>query len=87
LRFVDIHTVYTYVYTYSIHIYKPCCIVVIHCVCSGGLSNLLYMCNLPDQVATVAEEPRRVLLRVYGAILQVGSLGPRSPFYWLLFMQ
>ena len=44
---------------------------IVHYVYSGGLSNLLYMCNLPAQVATVAEEPRRVLLRVYGAILQV----------------
>lgn len=39
--------------------------------CSGGLSNLLYLCSLPDHVLSVGEEPRRVLLRIYGAILQV----------------
>ncbi|XP_065813459.1 choline/ethanolamine kinase isoform X1 [Labrus bergylta] len=41
-------------------------------IVSGGLSNLLYLCSLPDHVSTEGEEPRRVLLRVYGAILQVG---------------
>lgn len=47
---------------------------------SGGLSNLLYLCSLPDHVPSVGEEPRQVLLRVYGAILQVGlsSRGPRA---------
>lgn len=39
---------------------------------SGGLSNLLYLCSLPDHVHSMGEEPRQVLLRVYGAILQVG---------------
>ncbi|XP_070610701.1 choline/ethanolamine kinase isoform X3 [Erythrolamprus reginae] len=37
---------------------------------SGGLSNLLYKCSLPDHVPTATEEPRQVLLRVYGVILQ-----------------
>lgn len=41
--------------------------------CSGGLSNLLYLCSVPDHVNSVGEEPRQVLLRVYGAILQVGQ--------------
>lgn len=45
---------------------------------SGGLSNLLYLCSLPDHVHCVGEEPRQVLLRVYGAILQVG-LSFRGP--------
>lgn len=40
--------------------------------CSGGLSNLLYLCSLPAHVPCVSEEPRKVLLRIYGAILQVG---------------
>lgn len=40
---------------------------------SGGLSNLLYKCSLPDHVRPVGDEPARVLLRIYGAILQVGS--------------
>lgn len=46
---------------------------------SGGLSNLLYLCSLPDHVQSVGEEPRQVLLRVYGAILQV-SLCSRVPW-------
>ncbi|XP_070763536.1 choline/ethanolamine kinase isoform X2 [Enoplosus armatus] len=41
-------------------------------IVSGGLSNLLYLCSLPDHMHSVGEEPRQVLLRVYGAILQVG---------------
>uniref|UniRef100_A0A9J8AYV9 Ethanolamine kinase n=1 Tax=Cyprinus carpio carpio TaxID=630221 RepID=A0A9J8AYV9_CYPCA len=41
-------------------------------IVSGGLSNLLYMCSLPDDVEPTGVEPRRVLLRIYGAILQVG---------------
>uniref|UniRef100_A0A3Q3L6K1 Ethanolamine kinase n=1 Tax=Mastacembelus armatus TaxID=205130 RepID=A0A3Q3L6K1_9TELE len=39
-------------------------------IVSGGLSNLLYLCTLPEQVHAMGEEPRRVLLRIYGAILQ-----------------
>ncbi|CAF2722233.1 unnamed protein product [Rotaria sp. Silwood2] len=33
---------------------------------SGGLSNYLYCCSLPDQIQTQHNEPRKVLLRVYG---------------------
>ncbi|XP_061422724.1 choline kinase alpha-like isoform X1 [Lethenteron reissneri] len=40
-------------------------------VISGGLSNRLYLCALPDDVESVHEEPRQVLLRLYGAILQM----------------
>ncbi|XP_011797650.1 PREDICTED: uncharacterized protein LOC105512005 [Colobus angolensis palliatus] len=40
-------------------------------ICSGGLSNLLFRCSLPDHLPSVGEEPREVLLRLYGAILQV----------------
>ncbi|NXC10926.1 CHKB kinase, partial [Orthonyx spaldingii] len=43
----------------------------------GGLSNLLYKCALPEHILSVGDEPRQVLLRVYGAILQVR--GPRHP--------
>ncbi|XP_075401379.1 choline kinase alpha isoform X2 [Tenrec ecaudatus] len=39
----------------------------------GGLSNMLFQCSLPDTMATVADEPRTVLLRLYGAILQMGA--------------
>ncbi|CAM5160299.1 unnamed protein product [Natator depressus] len=37
----------------------------------GGLSNMLFQCSLPDTMETVADEPRKVLLRLYGAILQM----------------
>ncbi|CAL8358627.1 unnamed protein product [Lota lota] len=54
-------------------------------IVSGGLSNLLYMCKLPAHVASVAGEPRRVLLRVYGAILQgVDSLVLESVMFAIL---
>ncbi|XP_077452092.1 choline kinase alpha isoform X3 [Stigmatopora argus] len=36
----------------------------------GGLSNKLFLCSLPDSVDTVGDEPRNILLRLYGAILQ-----------------
>ncbi|XP_067152045.1 choline kinase alpha isoform X2 [Apteryx mantelli] len=39
----------------------------------GGLSNMLFQCSLPDATETVADEPRKVLLRLYGAILQMRS--------------
>ncbi|KAJ8003097.1 hypothetical protein DPEC_G00165830 [Dallia pectoralis] len=54
-------------------------------IVSGGLSNLLYMCSLPDHVQAVGDEPRRVLLRVYGAILQgVDSLVLESVMFAIL---
>lgn len=37
----------------------------------GGLSNVLYLCSLPDTEKAVADEPHCVLLRLYGAILQM----------------
>ncbi|XP_067356918.1 choline kinase alpha isoform X2 [Channa argus] len=45
------------------------CITIIR----GGLSNKLFLCSLPDSLGTVGDEPRSVLLRLYGAILQVGA--------------
>lgn len=39
----------------------------------GGLSNMLFQCSLPDTLATVGDEPRKVLLRLYGAILKMVS--------------
>ncbi|XP_069018372.1 choline kinase alpha isoform X2 [Embiotoca jacksoni] len=36
----------------------------------GGLSNKLFLCSVPDDVESVGDEPRNVLLRLYGAILQ-----------------
>uniref|UniRef100_A0A5F8H5E3 Choline kinase alpha n=1 Tax=Monodelphis domestica TaxID=13616 RepID=A0A5F8H5E3_MONDO len=40
-------------------------------VVRGGLSNMLFQCSLPDCVQSVLDEPRTVLLRLYGAILQM----------------
>ncbi|KAM9377801.1 choline kinase alpha [Pholidichthys leucotaenia] len=40
-------------------------------VIRGGLSNKLFLCSLPDSLASVGDEPRSVLLRLYGAILQM----------------
>nr|XP_056702820.1 choline/ethanolamine kinase [Euleptes europaea] len=52
---------------------------------SGGLSNLLYKCTLPDHIATAEDEPRQVLLRVYGVILQgVDSLVLESVMFAIL---
>ncbi|CAN8210446.1 unnamed protein product [Coccothraustes coccothraustes] len=51
----------------------------------GGLSNLLYKCALPEHVQSVGDEPRQVLLRVYGAILQgVDSLVLESVMFAIL---
>ncbi|NXQ28943.1 CHKB kinase, partial [Alaudala cheleensis] len=52
---------------------------------SGGLSNLLYKCALPEHILSVGDEPRQVLLRVYGAILQgVDSLVLESVMFAIL---
>lgn len=34
---------------------------------------MLFQCSLPDTLATVGDEPRKVLLRLYGAILKMVS--------------
>ncbi|XP_021072264.1 choline/ethanolamine kinase isoform X1 [Mus pahari] len=55
------------------------------CPVSGGLSNLLFRCSLPNHVPSVGGEPREVLLRVYGAILQgVDSLVLESVMFAIL---
>ncbi|XP_069485557.1 choline/ethanolamine kinase isoform X2 [Ambystoma mexicanum] len=55
------------------------------CIVSGGLSNLLFKCALGDHVASQGDEPRQVLLRVYGAILQgVDSLVLESVMFAIL---
>ncbi|KAM8974287.1 choline/ethanolamine kinase [Pelodytes ibericus] len=54
-------------------------------VVSGGLSNLLYKCSLSNSVETQSTEPRQVLLRIYGAILQgVDSLVQESVMFAIL---
>ncbi|XP_027017282.1 choline kinase alpha isoform X1 [Tachysurus fulvidraco] len=37
----------------------------------GGLSNKLFLCALPEDQRSIGDEPRNVLLRIYGAILQM----------------
>ncbi|XP_021494625.1 choline/ethanolamine kinase isoform X1 [Meriones unguiculatus] len=55
------------------------------CPVSGGLSNLLFRCSIPDHLPSVGGEPREVLLRVYGAILQgVDSLVLESVMFAIL---
>uniref|UniRef100_A0A8B9K4F4 ethanolamine kinase n=1 Tax=Astyanax mexicanus TaxID=7994 RepID=A0A8B9K4F4_ASTMX len=52
---------------------------------SRSLSNLLYKCSLPDHIKPVGVEPSRVLLRIYGAILQeVESLVSESVMFAIL---
>ncbi|XP_061493941.1 choline/ethanolamine kinase isoform X2 [Rhineura floridana] len=52
---------------------------------SGGLSNLLYKCTLADHIATTENEPRQILLRIYGVILQgVDSLVLESVMFAIL---
>ncbi|KAB5574737.1 hypothetical protein PHYPO_G00212480 [Pangasianodon hypophthalmus] len=54
-------------------------------IVSGGLSNLLYKCSLPDHVNPIRAEPSCVLLRIYGAILQgVDSLVSESVMFAIL---
>ncbi|XP_039617443.1 choline/ethanolamine kinase [Polypterus senegalus] len=54
-------------------------------IVSGGLSNLLYVCSLPEHVLSVGDEPRQVLLRIYGAILQdVDSIVLESVMFAIL---
>ncbi|TSS72692.1 Choline kinase alpha [Bagarius yarrelli] len=40
-------------------------------VIRGGLSNKLFLCALPEDQQSIGDEPRNVLLRLYGAILQM----------------
>ncbi|KAK3570773.1 hypothetical protein QTP86_025422 [Hemibagrus guttatus] len=37
----------------------------------GGLSNKLFLCALPEELQSIGDEPINVLLRLYGAILQM----------------
>ncbi|KAF4071989.1 hypothetical protein AMELA_G00269210 [Ameiurus melas] len=54
-------------------------------IVSGGLSNLLYKCSLPDNVNPIGAEPACVLLRIYGVILQgVDSLVTESVMFAIL---
>ncbi len=48
--------------------YIPCNTVD---VCSsGGLSNLLYQCSLPEKLKPQDDEPAKVMLRIYGQIIR-----------------
>jgi hypothetical protein len=45
-----------------------CLLVPMYC-CSGGLSNLLYICSVADKVITKPSEPRKVMVRLFGQII------------------
>ncbi|KAJ8298834.1 hypothetical protein KUTeg_022894 [Tegillarca granosa] len=40
---------------------------------SGGLTNLLYLCTIPSHINVCDNEPRRVLLRIYGEIAKTSK--------------
>ncbi|XP_054998114.1 choline kinase alpha isoform X3 [Sorex araneus] len=40
---------------------------------------MLFQCSFPDTLATVGDEPRKVLLRLYGAILKMRSCNEEGP--------
>jgi len=46
---------------------------------SGGLSNYIYCCSLPDDVPTQNNEPRKVLLRYLNEFVE--------SFYFDLFLK
>lgn len=35
----------------------------------GGMTNYLYLCSLDDDIVTEDEEPRKVLIRIYGSVV------------------
>jgi hypothetical protein len=41
---------------------------------SGGLSNYLYCCSLPDDIETQNNEPRKILLRYFLIIIFIYSI-------------
>ena len=48
---------------------------------SGGLSNHLYYCGLPEQVKPRGREPSEVLLRLFGKHLQKNSDSESSEYF------
>lgn len=48
-------------------------IVDYFCCFSGGLTNLLYLCTIPSHINVCDNEPRRVLLRIYGEIAKTSK--------------
>lgn len=50
----------------------------------GGLSNRLFLCALPEDQQSIGDEPRNVLLRLYGAILQVCFLQHNSILHGMI---
>jgi hypothetical protein len=64
-------------------------IIIIFYFFSGGLTNLLYTCELSDNIQTRPGEARTVLLRVYGDIAKdlkflVQNSGPPGALIWLI---
>lgn len=51
---------------------------------SGGLSNSLFCCTLPDNVQTITGEPSQVLLRLYGNHLRNGNVSMQLKIFKIL---
>ncbi|XP_048780887.2 choline/ethanolamine kinase-like isoform X2 [Ostrea edulis] len=54
---------------------------------SGGLTNRLYLCSLPDGTETEENEPFQVLMRVYGEIAQRNDYMLRNSVIFALFSE
>nr|XP_011415406.2 choline/ethanolamine kinase [Crassostrea gigas] len=54
---------------------------------SGGLTNKLYLCSLPDGTEREESEPSRVLMRVYGEIAQRSDYMLRNSVIFALFSE
>ncbi|XP_061166717.1 choline/ethanolamine kinase-like [Saccostrea echinata] len=54
---------------------------------SGGLTNRLYLCCLPDGTETEESEPSQVLMRIYGEIAQRNDYMLRNSVIFALFSE
>uniref|UniRef100_A0A0N5APB3 Choline/ethanolamine kinase n=1 Tax=Syphacia muris TaxID=451379 RepID=A0A0N5APB3_9BILA len=50
----------------------------------GGMSNMLFMCSLPDGYSTMNDEPRKVLMRIYFNPVSDANLVAESVIFTLL---
>ena len=54
---------------------------------SGGLTNKLYLCSLPDGLERGQDEPYQVLMRIYGEIAQHNDYMLRNSIIFALFSE
>lgn len=54
---------------------------------SGGLTNKLYLCSLPDGLERGQNEPYQVLMRIYGEIAQRNDYMLRNSIIFALFSE